>query len=32
MKKFFRALSGLMNLYRLYNLYELIRDNWEDLL
>lgn len=31
MKKFFRALSGLMSLYRLYDLYEFIRDNWEEL-
>lgn len=31
MKKFFRALSGLMNLYRCYRLYEFIRDNWDEL-
>ncbi|SMS12804.1 hypothetical protein CFBP1590__5218 [Pseudomonas viridiflava] len=31
MKKFFRTLSGLMNLYRRYRLHEFIRDNWHEL-
>lgn len=31
MKKIFRTLAGLMNLYRCCRLYEFIRDNWDDL-